>query len=125
MTNFWGLLIGANLVLFYAAIAQLMLTIKYRKRAIWAAVTTLSFVIVPVVCFGFGDIQPRYNPVVWLFSFMPLAGTTQATSVLPITTIMMSILGQWLTIAVTGFYLSRKLKQAGISESKMLFSQKS
>ena len=119
LAAFAGLLIGANLILFYAVLAQLMLTMKYQKRAIWTTGAILALVVIPIVCFGLGDIQPSYEPALWLFSFMPLAAIAHAT--LP--TIIMSILGQWLMIAVAGFQITRKLNQAGASETKMLFFQ--
>jgi hypothetical protein len=119
VATFWGLLIGANMILFYSAIAQLMLTMKHQKRAIWTTITVLAAIIVPLVCFAIGDIQPSYEPGLWLFSFMPLASVMHT----PFSTVIMSILGQWLAIAATGFYLTKKLNKAGASETKMLFGE--
>lgn len=118
---FWGMVVAANMTLFYAAIAQLVLISKTRKRAIWASVSILSLTIVPMVCLGFANIQPRYSPEIFMFTFLPSLGTEYAS--LP--AIAMTILGQWLMISVVGFQMTKKLRQAGASETKILLSQNS
>ena len=118
---FWGMIVAANMTLFYAAIAQLILISKTRKRAIWASVSIFSLMIVPMVCLGFANIQPRYSPEIFMFTFLPVLGTEYAS----FPTIAVAILGQWLMIALAGFQMTRKLRQAGASETKMLLSRDS
>ena len=112
---FWGILLNATMILVYAVAIQFMLTINNQNRAIWASVTTLCLVIVPPLCLGFADIPPQHYPEIWLFTFIPLAATKYTT--LP--TILMSVLGQWLAISLVGLQMTRKLRQAGASETKM------
>ncbi len=118
---FWGMLLAANMTLFYAAIAQLILISKTRKRAIAATVSTASLMVIPLLCLGFTGVEPRYSPELFMFTFLPTLGTEYAS----LSTILMSILGQWLMISVVGFQITSKLRQAGASETKMLLSNDS
>ncbi|MGK7877834.1 MAG: hypothetical protein AB4426_32375 [Xenococcaceae cyanobacterium] len=113
-----GLLLSANIILIYAAIAQLMLLMKTRKRLIWAAATVGALMILPIVCFGFFGIGPEDTPWMWFFSFLPMAATKYAMT----KTVFMSLLSQWLAIALVGFKMTRQLRKAGESETKALLS---
>lgn len=115
---FWGMLLAANMILFYAAIAQLILISKTKKRAIWATLSTAFLIVVPIICLGFTGIEPRYSPELFMFTFLPTLGTEYAS----IPTILVSILGQWLMISVVGFQITSKLRQAGTSETKILLA---
>ncbi len=116
---FWGLLLSANIILFYAVVAQLILTLKSQKRAIWATAGIISLIVIPPLCLGFAEIMPRYAPGVWLFTFLPATATQYAT----LSTITISVLGQWLAIALVSLQMTNKLRQAGASETKMLLSK--
>ncbi len=116
---FWGLLLGANIMLLYAVVAQLILTAKSQKRAIWAAVTIASLVVIPPLGFGFAKIMPVYAPIPWLFTFLPTIATEYAT----IYPIALAVLGQWLAISIISWQMTNKLRQAGASETKTLLSQ--
>jgi hypothetical protein len=116
---FWGLLLGANIILLYAVVAQSILTAKSQKRAIWATATITSLVVAPPLCLGLAEIIPAYSPLPWLFTFLPAGATEYAT--LP--AIALAILGQWLAIAVMSWQMTAKLRQAGASETKMLLSK--
>ncbi|MBE9169957.1 ABC transporter permease subunit [Pleurocapsales cyanobacterium LEGE 06147] len=116
---FWGLILGANTILLYAAVTQCLLMMKTQKRSIWATSGVVALTIVPVICLGIAGIQPQFAPQVWLFTFLPLV----ATEYVKISTAITSILGQWLAIALVGFQITRQLRQAGTSETKMLLSQ--
>ncbi|MGV2826521.1 hypothetical protein [Myxosarcina sp. GI1(2024)] len=118
-TAVWGLILSINIILFYSLVAQLVLNIKSQKRAIWSSVSILALIILPPVIFGLGDINPQYFPQAWLFSFLPSIGTEYAT----LSTVLTSILVQWLAIALAGFYMTKTLRQAGASETKLLFDK--
>ena len=115
----WSLIISANIILIYAIIAQLILTMKFKKRAIWATTTILALIVVPFVGLAFAGAGLRDATLVWLFTFLPTAALEHAS----VSTVMMAILGQWLAIALAGFHMTRTLRQAGASETKMLFSK--
>ena len=116
---FWGIMLGGNILLLYAVVAQFILTVKTRNPAIWATATILSLIVVPPVCFGFAEIMPYYSPGFWLFTFLPATATEYAT----LSTIVFSVLGQWLAIALVSLQMTKKLRQAGASETKMLLSK--
>ena len=114
----WGLLVSANIILLYAIIAQLILGMKSHKRAIWASTSILSLIILPFVCLAFAGASLGDVPLVWMFTFLPTAALEYAS----LSTVMIAILGQWLAIALLGFQITRQLRQAGASETKVLFS---
>jgi hypothetical protein len=116
---FWGLILSATNILLYAVIAQFLLTIKTRKRAVWSVVTVASMIILPPVCLGIAQLTIKTIPQVWLLSFVPLA----ATKYVSFAGIALAILGQWLAISVISLQMTRKLKQAGASSTKILMSR--
>jgi hypothetical protein len=116
---FGGLLLSATNILLYAVIAQFLLTIKTRKRAIWSIATVASMIIVPPACLGVAELTIKTIPQVWLFSFIP----TIAAESVSFGAISWAILGQWLAIAVISLQMTRKLKQAGASETKILMGR--
>ena len=116
---FWGFMLSAGSITLCAIAAQFILTAKTRKRAAWSVITVASMIIVPPVCFGLAKIYPQTIPQAWLFSFIPTVATEYATT----SAILVTMLGQWLAVALIGLQMTRKLKQAGASETKMLLSQ--
>lgn len=116
---FWSLLLGANLILLYSLVAQLMLTIKSQKRAIWAAATVFALIVVPPISFKLGGFYPTVVPQAWLFSFLPIVGAQTAT----LSTVLSSILVQWLAIALASFQMTKVLRRVGASETKLLFGK--
>ncbi|MGB5634070.1 MAG: hypothetical protein WBM86_14990 [Waterburya sp.] len=115
----WGFVLSAGSIVLLAVVAQLILTSKTRKRAAVSIITVTSMIIVPPVCLGFAEINPHATHFVWLFSFVPTAVAEYAT----VSSLILAVLGQWLAIAVIGFQMTRKLKQAGASETKMLMDR--
>ncbi len=116
---FWGFILSAGNIMLWAIAAQFILTAKTRKRAAWSVITVASMIIVPPVSFGLAEIYPKTIPQVWLFSFIPTVATEYATT----SAILLTMLGQWLAIAVVSLQMTRKLKHAGASETKMLLSE--
>jgi hypothetical protein len=114
-----GLLLSATNILLYAVIAQFILTIKTRKRTIWSIVTVASMIVLPPLCLGVAELTVQTIPQAWLFSFMP----TVASEYVSFSAIAWAILGQWLAITVVSLQMTRKLNQAGASETKVLMSR--
>lgn len=114
----WGLVISANIILLYAVIAQFILGMKSKKRAIWASVSILALIIVPFASLAFVGARLSEATLVWMFTFLPTAALEYAS----VSTVMIAILGQWLAIALVGFQMTRTLRQAGASETKMLMA---
>ena len=115
----WGLIISVGNIMLCAIIVQIILMLKTRKRAALSMITVASLVIVPPVCMDMADIYFHQTPVAWMFSFIPSAAIEYVT----MPTIAFTILGQWLAISAIGFGMSRQLKQAGASETKMLMTR--
>ena len=114
---FWGFVLSGFVILLYGLVAQLTLTLKTRKRSVWSAIAVISMIIVPPTCLGFAGIYPDSSPQLWLFSFMPTIGTEYAT----LSAIILATLGQVLAISLASWQTIRILKQAGKSETKLLF----
>jgi len=117
---FWGFMLSAFSIVLYALVAQLVLTLKTRKRAIWSGISVISMIIIPPLCLGFADISPGTAPQPWLFSFLPSVATEYAT----ISAIALTMLGQAVAISAIGWQTTRVLKQAGKSETKILLESK-
>ena len=115
----WGLIISAGNIILCATIVQIILMLKTRKRAALSLITVASMVVVPPVCMGMAKIYLHDAPVAWMFSFIP----TVAVEYVTMPTIALTLLGQWLAISVIGLQMSRQLKQAGASETKMLMTR--
>lgn len=114
---FWGFILSGLMIVLYAVVAQLLLTLKTRKRSVWAGISVISMIIVPPLCFGFADISPYEAPQLWLFTFLPTVGTEYAS----VSAIMLAILGQAIVVALVGLQMKKVLQQAGKSETKVLF----
>lgn len=115
----WGFILSAGSIILLALVVQLVLTSKTRKRGALSIITATTMIIVPPVCLGFAEVDPKATPLVWLFSFLPAIATEYAT----ISTLFLAVLGQWLAISLIGFHMTRKLKQAGASETKILLER--
>ncbi|MEG3843684.1 hypothetical protein, partial [Microcoleus sp. herbarium14] len=115
-TIFWGVIIGMNLILIYAAITQLFLFLKTRNQEIWAAGTIGGAILLPPVILSMLLLTSEKAPVFWLsstfpifWSFSPYIGSG--------TTILVSILSQWTVLALLNLKLRSQLKLAGESAS--------
>ena len=115
----WGFIISGVNIILCAIAAQIVLMLKTRKRAAWSMITVASMIILPPVCLGMADIYWQDMPLAWLFSFVP----TIAVEYVSTTTIAFTLLGQCLAISLIGLQMSRKLKQAGASETKLLLAR--
>ena len=115
----WGFVLIAGTVTLYAAIAQSILMLRTHKRAVWSIITLGSLIVVPPVCLSMAEVAPEALPQGWLISFLPTVAIEYAT----VPTLILTIAGQWLAIALVSFQMTRKLQRAGASETKMLFEQ--
>ncbi|HAC63098.1 MAG TPA: hypothetical protein DCF68_06045 [Cyanothece sp. UBA12306] len=118
---FSSLLLGLNIILVYAIVAQRMLLLKTPKRYILATASVASLMIVPPICFIFLGAFPDQVITPWLFTFFPLAiSLTSSLQSADIITIALSIIVQWLVVALAGFEMTKYLKKAGESQTKNL-----
>lgn len=121
MSVLGGTLFNVSVILIYSAIAQLMLMMKTQKRTVWAATTILAAIVLPLAIVAiFGSSEPSKTAVVGLFSLVSAWAVGQVSN----TTICLSLLAQWLAIAVLNFQIVRQLSKAGESTTKMLTSDR-
>jgi len=107
------LILSANLILIYAAIAQMILLMKSPKRGILAAIVVSGLILLPLLAV-------QESPGLLLFSVFPWFAMEHASA----TAIFMSLLGQWSLLGVLSVQMTKKLRQAGESASKALFSER-
>ncbi|MBD2579488.1 hypothetical protein [Oscillatoria sp. FACHB-1406] len=114
----FGVLLTASMVLIYATIAQKVLMMKAQKRGIWATAVVGSAIVLPLICSLFLRLEPTRS--FWLLSAFPTWAAEQATA----TTIFLTLLGQWTAITLANLQMSKQLRHAGESQTKVLLQDK-
>ena len=120
LPTFWSLILGMGIILCYCAIAQWILLGKGKYRVMKACGVIISLIILPPVFLGFNGLSPEQVPLAWLFTFVPFISVEQAT----LSTIAFGILGQWLAITLVSLQITRKLRQAGRSQTSRMLDNK-
>jgi hypothetical protein len=116
---FWGVIYFCclNLILIYAAIAQVSLFTKTLNPEIWAVGTVGSAILLPPVILWL--LLTKKGPFLWLSStfaaFWPSSYLGESEN-----TILLSILSQWTVLLLLNLKLRSQLKLAGESASKAL-----
>ena len=116
---FWGVIIGMNLILIYAAITQLFLFLKNRNQEIWAVGTICGAILLPPVILSMLLLNSEKYAVFWLSTTFPIFWTSWHY-IESGTTILISILSQWTVLVLLNLKLRSQLKLAGESASKAL-----
>jgi len=111
-----GFLLAMNMILVYAAIAQLLMLARTNKRALLAATSIGILIIFPFLCFAVLRVNPSQSPLLWFFTFLPIAATKYAT--LP--SFALAIFSQWLGLTLLGWQINRQLNRLGASTTKAL-----
>ena len=117
---FWGLILSLGTILLCAALAQWILMGKSKHKKILATATAMAITIVPSIIYVALHIytdawfESSYKvPLAWLFTSFPSIAVENST----LSTICLAILGQWLAITLVSLQITKKLRQAGRSES--------
>ena len=115
-----GLLLSLNLILIYAAIAELLLFMKTRKRNFWAAGTIGTTILLPPIILSALSSGAPHGTAAALLLFSPFlwAAIDQVSA----TTIFFVFLGQLSIVSLLSLQITRKLKLAGESASKALLA---
>ncbi|MDY6805450.1 MAG: hypothetical protein SXA11_16805 [Cyanobacteriota bacterium] len=111
-----ALLLNVGLILICATIAQLMLLMKVRKRALWAAGTVGTLIILPLLTLAFLSVQPYSMAMPFLFTALSFTAVKEATA----TSIFVAILSQFSVLVLLNLRLKQQLLKAGESASKAL-----
>lgn len=101
----WGLFLSLTLMLVCAAIFQLMLLMQTKYRTKFALVTTISLLFLVPFVLAMLQIDPTKSPQLWLSTILAMVATQHAN----MTPIFLSLLGQWLAIALISFQTSKQL----------------
>lgn len=117
--GFWSLISTVSMVVLFAAIAQLMLLRKGKHRV------TTAFATIFCLMFGMPLIEvlgiiPYNNSLVCLFTPFSLAVIKDTA----FSTIAVAVLGQWLAITLVSVQITRKLRQAGRSQTYKIVNSK-
>jgi hypothetical protein len=112
-----GLLLNISTILMYAAIAQFILMMKSQNRTVWASTIITAMIFFPLgIMTLFGSSEPARTAIFGLFS----VASVWAVEYTSMTAVCLSILGQWLAIALVSFQMTRQLRKAGQSETQAL-----
>ncbi len=114
-----SLFLSVNLILLYAALTQLMLFMKTKKRALWAAGTVATASFLPPFVLSVLSIYPgKDGGGWWLLTAVPWDAMKFASTTL----VVQAFFVQWTILSVLSLVLTRQLRRAGESESKALFA---
>jgi hypothetical protein len=113
-----GLLLGCNMLLLYAAIAQWVMLWKNGKRGLMAAATIAILITFPLFCLGLWTIAPNEAPLLWSFTALPILAARDATA----GSIAFAVFGQWLGLTLLALQIRRQVRQIGASATKALLS---
>jgi hypothetical protein len=116
-----GLLLTINVILIYAAIAQLMLFMNRWQQSLWIVGTVGVLAGVPLAIAATFGISPLDMPLMWLLSPLPILALVNAST----PTIILSFLAQLSILGLLTLQLTRQLRKAGESASKALFMEQS
>ncbi|MGB7710305.1 MAG: hypothetical protein WBL95_12360 [Microcoleus sp.] len=118
--GFWGVILCMNLILIYAAIAQLFLFTKTRNQEIWAARTVGGAILLPPAILCMLLLAPEKAPIFWLSSTFASFWFSPSFAAASGNTILISILSQWTVLVLLNLKLRSQLKLAGESASRAL-----
>lgn len=113
------LILSCNMILIYAAIAQLLLLMQNQKHVLWAIATIGGAILLPPIYYLLTDGSSSI-PGLWIFSVLAIIFEPQSVSA---TKIGWGVWGQWGILGLLSISLSLQLKRAGASSSKALLSQ--
>jgi len=118
--GFWGVILCMNLILIYAAIAQLFLFTKTRNQEIWATRTVGGAILLPPAILSMLLLTPEKAPIFWLSSTFAGFWFSPSFATLSGNTFLLSIFSQWTVLLLLNLKLRSQLKLAGESASKAL-----
>ncbi len=117
---FLSVVIGANSILVYAAIAQMLMFMKAQKQSLWVTGTLGSAIALPPAILSLLTLEPEKFPGLWLFTPFAWKAIEQASA----STIFLALLGQWSIFTLCTLRMTRQLRSSGESSSKALFANR-
>ncbi|HEY9609602.1 MAG TPA: ABC transporter permease, partial [Allocoleopsis sp.] len=114
-----GLLLTLNVILIYAAIAQVMLFMSRWQQSVCIVGTVGVLGGALLGIWATMGISPLHLPFLWLLSPLPIVALTHASA----TTIFLGLLAQVSILGLLTLQLTRQFRKLGNSTSKKLFTQ--
>ncbi|HBE16681.1 MAG TPA: hypothetical protein DEG17_26495 [Cyanobacteria bacterium UBA11149] len=111
-----GLLLSANLIWFYAVLAQLVFLSKRGNSGAWALSVLSLVILLPIFL-----LLPLENKVPGLWMFSAFGSGWMLLEKASMVTIFFSLLGQWALMVGTNLYLTKHLQRVGESATKQLY----
>ncbi|HBE16682.1 MAG TPA: ABC transporter permease [Cyanobacteria bacterium UBA11149] len=111
-----GVAFSVTLTMICATLVQLMLMMKTPKRSLWTAGTVAAIFGLPPFIMEITGLHASTAPQVWLFSTFPWAGIEYSTT----TSTLIGLLFEFSVLALLNIQLTRRLQQAGKSETQAL-----
>ncbi|ERT06129.1 putative membrane protein [Lyngbya aestuarii BL J] len=102
----FGLFLNASFILLFASLAQLMLLMKTKRRALWTTGILSTMIILPQIVFSLLEIYPHQQPLPFLFTVLFFAGFRQVD----LASILWVFVSQSLVLAVLNLQFVRRLK---------------
>lgn len=115
---FFNMVIGVNLLLICAAIAQLLMFMRTQKQALWICGILASVILLPPAILIVLSLTPDKAPGLWLFTPFAWLSIEQAST----SSIFLALLGQWSIFTLCTLRVTRQLQRVGESASKALFA---
>ncbi|WP_242072306.1 hypothetical protein [Microcoleus sp. FACHB-68] len=110
--------LSLSLILIYSLIAQLMLLLKTKKRAMLAFNAVALAILAPPLLLILLPIDPKVNSIAWLLT----TGAWPALKYASAMSVFLAFLGQLSVISLLSLQLTRQLRKAGESASKSLLT---
>lgn len=111
-----GVAFCVTLTMICATLVQVMLMMKSPKRSLWTASTVAAIFGLPPFIMSITGLHASTAPEIWLFSTFPWAGIEYSTT----TSALMGLLFEFSVLALLNIKLTRRLQQAGKSETQAL-----
>ncbi|AFY36063.1 hypothetical protein [Calothrix sp. PCC 7507] len=121
---FYALAIAGSLVMLYAALVQLTLLMKNQHRVFWSVGIVGAVIVLPVIIGAMFYSYSSHNSFLWLFTIAaPILVISPEGKSLSAITLFIAILSHWSLLGLLIFQLTRKLRKAGESATKVLLAQ--
>ena len=117
---FLSMVIGGNLLLICAAIAQLLTFMRAQKQGLWISGALGAVILLPTAILTVLSIAPEQIPGLWLFTPFAWFALEKASN----TAIFLALLGQWSAVTLCTIRMTRQLQRAGESTTKALMSDR-
>jgi len=117
---FLSMVVGGNLLLICAAIAQLLTFMRAQKQGLWISGALGAVILLPTAILTVLSIAPEQIPGLWLFTPFAWFALEKASN----TTIFLALLGQWSAVTLCTIRMTRQIQRAGESSTKALMSDR-